>query len=130
MTPAPDPRRRDRKVLVEKRAAPTLAGNGEPVVTWAPAFTDADGNAVHLWAEKLEGRALERFAAAQRIAQTATVFSFAWAPANTIDPATHRLKYDGRSFEVTGSVEQGRRQGVAVMCEAIAATPGGADVRP
>lgn len=123
-------RKRDRRVLIEKKGDPSQTTNGEVSRAWAPAFVDEVGQPVYLWAEKLEGRALERFAAQQRIAQTAAVFMLGWAPANTIDPATHRLTYDGRRFEITGAVEQGRREAVALMCEAVANAPGGADVRP
>lgn len=117
-------------MLVEKVTGTGTATNGEPIKTWGPAWEDAQGEGIHLWAEKLEGRALERFAAQQRIATTAAVFVFAWAPANEIDPATYRLKFDGRTYEVTGAVEQGRRQTMAVTCEAVANAPGGPDVRP
>lgn len=130
MKPLLDPRRRDRRVLVEKVIGTGTATNGEPIKTWGPAWADAEGAAIHLSAEKLEGRALERFAAQQRIATTAAVFVLAWAPANEIDPATYRLKFDGRTYEITGNIELGRRQGSAVTCEAVANAPGGPDVRP
>lgn len=123
-------RGRDRRVLIEKKGAAAQGSDGEPSAPWVPAFTGADGKALELWAAKLEGRALEKFAAQQRIAQTAAVFSLAWAPANTIDPATHRLTYDGRRYDITGVVEQGRREGIALMCEAVANAPRGPDVRP
>ncbi len=130
MKPPPDPRRRDRRVSVEKVSGTGDESNGEAIKTWEPAWKDEAGNGIDLWAEKLEGRALERFTAQQQIALTSAVFVFAWAPANEIDPATHRLKFDGRTYEVTGSVEQGRRQTLAVMATAVASAPGGADVRP
>ena len=125
MTPGTDARRRNRRVLIEIRMPDGQAANGEPKVVWEAAWKDAADAPIYLSAEKLEGRALERFAAAERLATTAAVFACAWAPANQIDPATHRLTYEGRRYEVTGSVEIGTRQGVAVICEAIASTPGG-----
>ena len=113
-----------RRVLVEKRTE-AQAGNGETVETWGPAWRDGDGKPIYLYAEKLEGRALERFVAAQSLATTSVVFMFAWAPANQIDPATHRLIYDGRTLEVSGAVEQGQRQGIAVWSSAVARAPEG-----
>lgn len=125
MTPGTDARRRNRRVLIEIKSGTGQAANGEPMVAWVPAWLDAAYAPIYLSAEKLEGRALERFASAQRLATTAAVFAFGWAPAHQIDPATHRLTYEGRRYEVTGSVEIGTRQGVAVICEAIASPPVG-----
>lgn len=126
MKPSQDPRRRTRRVLVEVRTIIT-ASNGEPGEAWAPAWSTPEGVAIYLFAEILAGRALERFVAAQAIATTAVVFKFAWAPANQIDPATHRVTYDGRTFDVSGSVEDGQRQGTIVWAEAVAAAPEGGD---
>lgn len=126
MKPTADPRRMTRRVLVEKRTRGRVpGGNGEEVDTWAPAWRDSDNRPIYLYAEKLEGRALERFAAAQTVATVTAAFKFAWAPANQIDPATHRLVYDGRTLDIAGAVEVGERQGVHVWSEAVARAPEG-----
>lgn len=119
-----DPRRRTRRVLIEKRTR-GQATNGETIDTWAPAWTGPDGKPILLSAEKLTGRALERFVVQQRVATAGEVFMLAWAPANEIDPATHRLSHEGRAMNITAAVEVGHRAGVAVTCEGIAATPAG-----
>lgn len=120
-----DPRRRTRRVLIEKLER-DQAANGEPVETWEPAWADADGNPVLLSAEKLAGRALEKFVVQQRIATMGDVFLLAWAPANQIDPGTHRLTHEGRTMNIVGVVEVGHRAGVAITCDGIAAAPQGA----
>lgn len=124
MRRATDPRRRNRLVLVEARTKASDS-SGEETYTWGPAWRDAAEAPIFLNAEKLEGKALERFAAAQNIAITAVVFKFAWAPANQIDPAKHRLSYDGRTLDIHGAVEIGHREGVAVWSAAVAAAPVG-----
>lgn len=118
-----DPRRRNRLVLIEKLTR-TKAANGEPVEQWDPAWKNGDAP-IYLPAERLAGRALERFVIQQRLATAGEVFVLAWAPANQIDPATYRLTHEGAVMNILGAVEIGFRAAVALTCEGIAHNPAG-----
>lgn len=118
-----DPRRRNRRVLIEKLTR-SKAANGETVETWEPAWQH-EGKPIYLTAERLTGKPLERFVLQQRVATMGDVFVLAWQPANQIDPATHRLTYEGAVMNILGAIEVGHRAGVALTCSSIAQHPAG-----
>lgn len=102
----------DKKVQVQRRTKVRDPASGELVETWA-------NLGLPLWAEKLEGRPLERYAAQQKIAEISTGWRLRWAPALiTLTPDDHRLVYGSQTFDIKGLVEIQRRQGVVVLAMA------------
>lgn len=69
-----------------------------------------------LWAAMVEGRALERYTAQQKVAEVSHGWRLRWSPGLlTLTPDQHRLRYNDQEFEVHGCVEIQRRQGVVVL---------------
>lgn len=74
-----------------------------------------------LWASMLEGRALERYTAQQKVAEVSHGWRFRFAPGLlTLTPDQHRLRYNDQEFEIHGCLEIQRRQGVVVLSMARA----------
>lgn len=104
----------DREVMVQLKTATRGAAGGEEF-DWA--------NVRNIWMQKRDVRANERIAANQKMAEVDTVFRARWSPLMDdmeFRPDTHRLVYDGRAYEVHGTIEVGRRDSVDIMCAARA----------
>lgn len=100
--------RLDRRITLQRR---TLAENdyGEAIETWVDLAT--------VWAEMLPVRGAERYAAQQTVAETEIKWRIRWRPNLTpID----RLTYDGRTYDVNGVLEIGRRIGLELYTKARA----------
>lgn len=107
--------KRDKRIVVERRSQVRDRGTGELVETWNPIG--------ELWAEMMQGRAAERYAVSQKIAEVTTVFSVDWSPGLlVITPDEHRVAWNGLTFDVKGCIEIQRRRGVAITV--IARTEG------
>lgn len=105
--------RLDKLVTLDKRTRTRDPASGELVDTWSPLGEQ--------WAEMLDGRAVERYGAAQKLAEVSVGFRLRWSPALLVlTPDEHRLRWEGFVYDVKGVVEIQRRQGVAVLCEARA----------
>lgn len=85
---------------------------GQAIETWSVLRT--------LWAQRMEGsRVAERFAANQTYASVTTIFRTGYFPAlTTIKPDTHRLVFGGRTYDIHGALELGRKEGVELLCSA------------
>lgn len=112
----------DKIITIEVRAR-VQASDGEMVDGWTP---HAGGP---VWAELIQGKAMERVIGAQLVATTEAVFRLRWSP-HLLDlfPDTHRLTYARPGgavvvYAVGGAVEIPRRQGVAVYCTGRAENP-------
>lgn len=104
---------RDKYVSVLKRTRVRDERSGELIETYA-----SIGEA---WAQLVDGRGLERYASAQMIAEATCGFRFDWAPALlTLTPDEHRVRMGELEFEILGTAEIQRRQGVMVLCIARA----------
>lgn len=101
----------DKLVTLQKRTRTRDPASGELVDAWTSLGDQ--------WAEMLEGRALERYAAAQKVAEITVGFRLRWAPALLVlTPDEHRIAWNGFVYDIKGLVEIQRRQGVAALCAA------------
>lgn len=95
----------DRRLTIQRV---TLSQNdyGEEVETWA--------DIARVWAWKRDVSARERFASAQTLAERTTVFQIRFRDdVNSKD----RVVCEGRTYQITGITEVGRRQGLDLTCE-------------
>jgi SPP1 family predicted phage head-tail adaptor len=99
--------RLDRRITIEIK---TVAQDefGQPVETWTTLAT--------VWAHKRDIRASEKFRAQQEIAEEAAVFEIRWR--SGID-AGDRLVHDGKTYDIEGVAEIGRREGLELMATAV-----------
>ena len=105
----------DKRVGIDKRTRTRDASTGELVDSWTPSTAAPNG----LWAQMLDVRATERYAASQEIAEVSAAYRLRWSPALlTLTPDEHRLTWNGFEFNIRGVVEIQRRQGVVVLCSA------------
>lgn len=104
----------DKRVQVLKRTRTRDPSSGELVEAWVPLGAP-------LWSQMLEGRALERYASQQMVAEVSHGWRLRFAPGLlTLTPDQHRLRYNAQEFEIQGVLEIQRRQGVVVMTTARA----------
>lgn len=104
----------DKLIVIRRRTRTRDPASGELVETWAPL-----GPAIS--AELVEGKALERYASQQKIAEVSVAFRLRWAPGLlTLTPDEHRISYGQFDYDVKGLVEIQRREGVVALCGARA----------
>ena len=98
--------RLDRRVTIE-RSIETQDDYGAPVQTWSVVAV--------VFAEKRDIRARERFAAEQDIGEETTVFVIRWLDGVT---TKHRLRCEGKTYNIEGIAEVGRREGLEITATA------------
>jgi len=98
--------RLDRRVRIE-RAVVTKNAHNEPVSTWELL--------AEVWAGKRDLATTERFASAQVAADITTEFTIRFR--SDVTPK-HRLVIDGLIYDIKGSKELGRREGLIIMAAA------------
>ena len=102
MTPAG---RRDRKISIEINNGAAENSLGEPVEGWT-----ANGQPQPM-ARIIYGSGEERRqAAAEGASQSATFNILATPRTRAIKPGTHRISYDGQTWDIAASVPMGRRE--------------------
>lgn len=106
--------RLDRRITIQRKSV-TQSDSGEEVVTW----TDVDT----VYAEKVENRGDERFAAQQLVGHAIVTFRIRWS--DTVKEVTdeHKIVFDGRDYDITAVREIGRRVGIEMDCFALAEQP-------
>lgn len=102
--------RLDRKVTIEAVSYST-ADDGSQFETWT--------EFARVFAERETQGALERFAAAQTVADVDTLFRLRWSDTlmSVLSPKTHRIVYRDRAYNILGAFEIGRKEGVHVPCK-------------
>lgn len=99
----------DREVTIQQRA---VATSGYPTETW----TTLEAG---VWMSRQDMRGRESFGAAQLSASFDTRWELHWRDdmdPDVVDvPATRRLLYRGRAYDITAAVELGRREGLALF---------------
>lgn len=110
-----EPGERDRRVTIQQLTA-AKAGSGYPKETWTTLQT--------AWMRKLEissglGRASEKFKASQTAASIETQWEMGYSadmdPEAVDVPATRRLVYQGRIYDITAASMIGRREGIELL---------------
>jgi SPP1 family predicted phage head-tail adaptor len=95
----PDAARLDRRVTLQEKVE-TQDEYGQAIVTWV--------DMADTWAEAIPGRGVERTEALQLVAITDMIFRIRWR--NDLSAAATRVRFDGRSYDVLGISELGRRE--------------------
>lgn len=101
----------DRRIGIEVVSYST-AGDGSQVETWSELTT--------CFAERESRGATERFAASQTFADIDTLWRIRWNQGlvDVLNPKSHRITYGGRTFNILGVVEIGRKEGLHIPCAA------------
>lgn len=81
---------------------------GQPVETWA--------DWKQVWMGKKDIRAFERFRSNQELAEETTVWTSHWIEGLTPE---HRLVVEGKTFDILGIAELGRRSGLEITATAV-----------
>jgi len=109
-----DAGRLDRRILLMRGAAGTDSFN-EPVLTWSALAT--------VWAMAEPVKDGERLSAGQMLAGKLTRFTIRYSSeVADIDPKD-RVAFDGRTYDILGVKEIGRREYLEITAEARAETP-------
>ena len=106
--------RLDRRITIQNRSI-TQSDSGEEVVTWVDVAT--------VWAEKIELRGDERFAAKQYIGHAIKTFKIRWSETVSELTVLHKIRFDGRDHDITDVRELNRRQGIEIDCYALGELP-------
>lgn len=104
----------DRRITLQ-RATTTANSLNEPIQTWAAIAT--------VWAAKMEVRDSERQRAAETAAVIDTRFQIRWSSQVSDIDAADRVVFGGRTFNILGVKEIGRREGLELSCQARSETP-------
>lgn len=96
--------RLDRRLTIQA-VTETRGSAGDVVETWADVAT--------VWAEKMDEKGREYFAAAQVTAERPTRFTIRWRSGLT---AKHRVVCEGVTYDVQAIDEIGRRKGLWLYC--------------
>jgi head-tail adaptor len=106
-----EPGERDRAVLIEQ-AVETTGSSGFPVQTWTTL-------AYPVWMRKMDMRMQERFNAAQISAAADIQWEMGYRPdmdPELVDvPKTRRLRWQNRTYDITGASLIGAREGVELL---------------
>lgn len=104
--------RLDRRVTIEQLTE-TQNGVGETIKTWSTLAT--------LWAERVPQGVVQKYNTQQQYAEVTAVFRIRWFPhASAISPELHRVVYRDRVYDVHGTEEIGRRDGLMILTAARA----------
>jgi SPP1 family predicted phage head-tail adaptor len=102
--------RLDRQITIEA-VTYTTADDGSQVESWATLTT--------CFAQRETQSAIERFAAAQTVAEVDTLWRIRWNNdlMQVLSPKLHRIVYRDQTYNILGLVEIGRKEGVHVPCK-------------
>lgn len=105
----------DRRIVIQGKSI-TRSDSGEEIVSWADVAT--------VWAEKIEAKGAERFAAQQFIGHAIKTFRIRWSSTVTEVTTEHRIVFDGRNHDITDVREAfGRHEGLDIDCYAQSEEP-------
>jgi len=106
------PERLDRKITLERFTYTTDPGSGEQVKTWSTLAT--------VWASKRDVSDSERVASAEVSAEIGTRFQIRWDSSWSDLNPKDRVVCDGRTYDIVGVKELGRREGLEISAIARA----------
>ncbi|RJP54170.1 MAG: head-tail adaptor protein [Anaerolineaceae bacterium] len=95
----------DRRLTIQEKVI-TQSDSGEEQVTWSTIAT--------VWAQKIENRGSERFAAQQYVGHSVRTFKIRYSSTVAAVTTEHRLVYDGVNYDITDVRELGRREGIEI----------------
>lgn len=101
----------DRRITIQARTD-TQDGAGQAVATWADAAT--------VWARWEPFQVREPFTDQQFAAFIDSRFIIRRRPSLIPSPKTHRVSYDGKTYDIAGVREIGRREALELLCYARA----------
>lgn len=106
--------RLDRRITIQRKTV-TQSDSGEEIVTWVDVAT--------VWAEKVNLRGSERFAAQEILGHTLQMFRIRWSIAVKELTTKHRILFDGRYYDITDVRESKRREEIEFDCYAPSEQP-------
>jgi SPP1 family predicted phage head-tail adaptor len=101
----------DRRITIQRATGAVDAFN-EPVASWSSMMT--------VWAQKKDVSDRERFAAAETGAVITTRFTVRWSQQTADVSPKDRIVSDGRSYDIHGIKEIGRRRFLEITAAARA----------
>lgn len=104
----------DRRISIQSKTF-SQSDSGEEVVSW--------GTIATIWAEKIENRGAERFAAKQLTGSSVVTFRFRWSDTTLPITVEHQIVFAGRVYDITDVREIGRHEGIEVDCFAPSEEP-------
>ncbi|MEM1345186.1 MAG: phage head closure protein [Pseudomonadota bacterium] len=99
----------DRRIVIERRQTGRDAMN-DPVTTWTEIATVS--------AEWKRGSRSERQQIAEQRVQVPDTFVTRWTPVLATVAEPDRIRFDGRTYDITGVVELGRRERLEISAMA------------
>lgn len=102
----------DRTITIERFTATQDEGSGEEVQTWSTLAT--------VQASKKDVSDRERIAAAEVAADITTRFQIRWDSSVADVNPKDRLVYEGKTYDIVGVKELGRREGIEISANARA----------
>lgn len=104
----------DRRITIQRKSV-TQSDSGDEVVTWVDGAT--------VWAEKINVRGQERFAAQQIVGHSVLTFKIRWSETVKELTSEHRILFDGRYYDITDVREPKRREEIEFDCYAPSEEP-------
>jgi SPP1 family predicted phage head-tail adaptor len=104
----------DRRIIIQRKSV-SQSDSGDEIVTWNTLAT--------VWAQKVDLRGLERFAAAQFVGHAIRTFRIRWSITAESVNVKDRLFFDDRVYDITDVREIGRREGIEIDCYAPSEQP-------
>ncbi|WP_075216157.1 phage head closure protein [Mongoliimonas terrestris] len=101
----------DRRIVIQRATTAPDAMN-EPIQTWSKLAS--------VLAAKEDIRDSERYSAGAVVAKITTRFRIRWSTTVADVSPTDRILFDGRVFDIVGTKEIGRREGVEITASARA----------
>lgn len=105
---------RDALITIEGQTS-TQSPSGMPVITWSTLCRE--------WAEIVELRGAERFAAQQVNGFALRTFRFPWNSNSSQVTTKHRIVLDGLTYDITDVRRIGRNVGIEVDCRTPSEEP-------
>ena len=106
-----DAGRLDRKIVLKRRKSGTN-GFGEPVDEWAVLAT--------VWAHVAPVSDGERWRAGETLASKLCRFTIRWSERVSVLDPRDQIQYDGRTWDIQGTKELGRREMIEITAAARA----------
>jgi len=104
----------DMRVTLQRKSV-TQSDSGQEVITWVDLAT--------VWAQRVDARGIERFAAMQFRGHAVRTFRIRWS--TTVESVTvkDRLFMDDIAYDITDVREIGRHEGIELDCYAPSEEP-------
>lgn len=104
----------DRRITIQQKTI-TQSDSGEEQESWS--------TLAEVWAQKIENRGQERFAAQQYVGHSVRTFRFRYSSTVAAITTEHRLVYEAVNYNISDVREIGRHEGIEIDCYAPSEQP-------